>query len=139
MNVNSDLQQRITRYEGPAMSRKFPQFKLYKGDGSYSFAPNGSLFWDGSLKTNFGSQYSLAVVYPKNYPHGEILAFVKELMNISTPHRYRDGYLCLYSNNHGGGGEGYAIETTAVAIVAWAAAWLNAYEVWKRTQEWPGK
>ena len=103
--MNADFQKRLMS-ESDLMGRRFPQFALFQGDGSYSFAPRGSVFWGGTLKTNFDTEYSLAVVYPPNYPHGQIKAFIRELMNISTPHKYMDGHLCLYSNDHGGGGEG---------------------------------
>jgi hypothetical protein len=103
------------------------------------FARNGELFWGGSLTTNFGTQYSVAIVYPQNYPHGQIKAFIKELLQVPTKHKYQDGHLCLYSNDHNGGGEGIGAETTASTIVGWAAAWLNAYELDKRTGKWPGR
>jgi len=137
--MNEALRERLSRYEIAEMGRKFPQFKLFSGDGKLNFVPRGAAFWGGRLKTNFGTEYSLAVVYPVNYPNGQIKAFISELMNTPTPHKYVDGHLCLYSNDHGGGGEGIGQETTAVTIVAWAAAWLNAWEVFQRTGNWPGK
>jgi hypothetical protein len=70
------------------------------------YASGGQLFWGGKLRTNFGTRYNLAVVYPLNWPVGDIWAYVPELLNRSTPHKYADGHLCLYSNDHGGGGEG---------------------------------
>lgn len=140
--MNRDFQNRISNFEGPMMSRKFPQFKLFRGDGSRSFTPSGCTYWGGKLTTNFDSSYSVAVVYPPNYPAaGEIRAYVAELAKHDDyiPHMYTDGHLCLYSNDHGGGGEGVGSETTAVTVVAWAAAWLNAYEVYKRSGSWPEK
>ncbi len=134
--MNAEAVKRINKFEIPAMKKIFPQFNLCEGDGSFDFTPRGSLFWGGMLKTNFDTEYSVAVVYPDNYPHGQIHAFVKELIGVSTPHRYVDGHLCLYSNDHGGGGDGTGRETTAVTIVAWTATWLNAYEVYKRTGSW---
>jgi hypothetical protein len=137
--MNSELKKRIVDYEVPAMQKNFPQFKLFHGNAGLLFAPNGEIFWGGRLKTNFGTEYSVAVVYPPNYPHGQLRAFVNELMTVSTPHKYMDGHLCLYSNDHGGGGEGIGSETTASTIVAWTAAWLNAWEVFQRNGVWPGR
>ena len=136
--MNPDFQKRLMN-ESSLMERRFPQFAFFQGDGSYSFAPRGTFFWGGTLTTNFGTEYSLAVVYPPNYPHGQIKAYVNELRGVSTPHKYVDGHLCLYSNDHGGGGEGVGDETTAATITAWAAAWLNAWEVYKRSGTWPGR
>ena len=141
--MNEELKQRITNFEAPSMQKKFPQFKLFKGDNDLVFAANGEFFWGGQLRTNFDTEYSVAVVYPRNYPHGYIKAFVRELMDVTTPHKFVDGHLCLYSNDedHGGVGEGIGIETTASTIVAWVAAWLNAWEVYQRSGEkiWPGR
>lgn len=137
--MNALLKDRLSRYEIASMQKKFPQFKLFEGDARFRFIPRGAMFWGGRLKTNFGTEYSLAVVYPVNYPNGQIKAFVQELMDVPTPHKYVDGHLCLYSNDHGGAGEGIGSETTAVTIVAWAAAWLNAWEVYRRTKKWPGR
>jgi hypothetical protein len=140
--MNTELKQRIANYEAPSMQKKFPQFKLFQGNSDLAFAENGEFFWGGQLCTNFNTEYSVAVVYPRNYPHGDVKAFVRELMDVPTPHKYVDGRLCLYSNDHGGGGEGIGAETTASTIVAWVAAWLNAWEVYQRSGEkkiWPGR
>jgi hypothetical protein len=137
--MNAELQKRITDYEAVSIKKNFPQFKLFYGNADMPFACSGELFWGGRLTTNFGTEYGVAVVYPKNYPHGQIKAFVTELMEVSTKHKYTDGHLCLYSNDHGGGGEGIGAETTASTVIGWAAAWLNAYEIDKRTGRWPGK
>ena len=137
--VNETLRKRIRDYEAPLMSKKFPQFSLFSGGSGISFAAAGEIFWGGRLTTNFGNEFSVAVVYPISYPHGQVKAFVKELMAVSTPHKYNDGHLCLYSNDHGGGGEGIGSETTAATMVGWTAAWLNAWEIYQRKQAWPGR
>lgn len=138
--MNERLKERLESFEIKGMRRCFPQFKLFTGDGSYRFAPNGAVYWGGMLRTNNDKEYSVAVVYPVNWPDGQIRAYVRELMDVSTPHKYNDGHLCLYSNDHGGGGEGYVSgETTAATIVAWTAAWLNAYEVYQSKGVWPGR
>ena len=79
--MNEALRERLSRYEIAEMGRRFPQFKLFSGDGKLNFVPRGAAFWGGRLKTNFGTEYSLAVVYPVNYPNGQIKAFISELMN----------------------------------------------------------
>lgn len=137
--MNKDLQKRLVKYVFRAMQQKFPQFKLFEGDGQLRYIPRGAAFWGGQLKNNFGVEYSVAIVYPLNFPQGQIKAYVTELMGVSTPHKYVDGHLCLYSNDHGGEGEGTGAETTAVTVVAWAAAWLNAWGVYQHTGTWPGK
>lgn len=129
---------RLQEVEAKLMSRKFPEFKLYAAGKETSFLQEGTLFWGGRLTSNFGTVYSVAVAYPENFPYGQIKAYVVDLLHVETPHKYRDGHLCLYSNDHGGGGEGFGTETTAVTVVGWTAAWINAYEVHRRTGRWPG-
>lgn len=136
---NKVLYERIRTQEAPLMGRKFPQFALFRGGPSIPFAKGGELFWGGKLTTNFHNAFSVAAVYPANYPHGQIKVFVRELMDVKTPHKYIDGHLCLYSNDHGGGGEGLGTETTAAALLGWSAAWLNAWEVYRRSGVWPGR
>lgn len=123
------------------MEKKHPQFRLMEGDKRYPFAGKGTLFWAGRLRTNFGNTFNVAVVYPTNYPYGEIKAYVMEFMAQKSPkHMYQDGHLCLYSNNHDGGkSQGIGMETTAPTVIAWTAAWLNAWEVHSRTGIWPGR
>lgn len=141
--MNKALLNKIARFEEKDMARSFPQFRLYRGDGRFDFAPDSNtLYWGGELKTNYGNIFNATIVYPPNYPHaGQIKAYIIELLNSDEQvmHMYVDGHLCLYSNDHGGGGEGVSKETTATTIVAWTAAWLNAWEVYRRTGIWPGR
>ncbi|GHS92370.1 hypothetical protein FACS1894187_13570 [Synergistales bacterium] len=138
--MNATAKERITNYEAPAMNRKFPQFKLFRIGPEHSFAPDGEMFWGGYLKTNFGTEYGAAIVYPRNYPNDRIRAYIPELKgHVNSRHMYVDGHLCLYSNDHSGAGEGVGDETTATTVTAWTAAWLNAWEVYQRTGRWPGK
>lgn len=130
---------RLHKIETIIMKRKFPQFALYKSKEKKEYVRIDDIYWGGKLTTNFGNTYSVAIVYPQNFPYGEIRAFIPQLFKTPTPHKYTDGHLCLYSNDHGGGGEGIGRETTAATIVGWTAAWLNAWEVYKRTQKWPGR
>ena len=132
-------QHRLNRIEKVIMNRKFPQFTLLQNSGGKKYMNKGDIFWGGKLRTNFGTVYSVAIAYPANFPYGQIKAFIPELLDTPTPHKYVDGHLCLYSNDHGGGGEGFGKETTAATIVSWTAAWLNAWEVYKQTKKWPGK
>jgi len=52
-------------------------------------------------------------------------------------HRYSDGHLCLYSNDHGGKGQGFGPSMSVTSYVAWSAGWLHAYEIYKMTGTWP--
>jgi hypothetical protein len=130
---------RLEDIELVIMRKRFPQFRLFRGEGKLPFAPPGALYWAGVLTTNFGTSYQAAITYPPNFPYGQIKSYIPELLRSKTPHKYHDGHLCLYSNDHGGPGQGIGKETTAAAIVGWTAAWLNAWEVYKRSGAWPGR
>ena len=90
-----------------------------------------------NLKTISGNIYKVVLTYPDFYPGGEIKAFVISPEINHHNHRYGDGRLCLYSNDHGGRGQGYGKGMTAASYIAWTAAWLHAYEISTKTGQWP--
>ena len=55
----------------------------------------------------------------------------------TSHHRYGGGDLCLYSNDHGGNGQGAGKGMTAVSYVGWTAAWLHAHEIYLVKGSWP--
>jgi hypothetical protein len=124
------------------MKQKFPQFqlgtaienKIIKGS---VVVKNGQKYWYGILKTCAGNIYTSLIVYPDHYPGQEIRSFIIEPLISSVSHRYGDGRLCLYSNDHGGRGQGHGKGMTAVSYVGWTAAWLHAYEIFNKTGKWP--
>ena len=127
--------------ETRAMQQRFPDFNLRRAREpfrrhSWEIAAQDELFWIGRLKTYSGACYQAAIVYPKDYPFGEIRAYILQPYIPATEHRFKDGHLCLY--DHEGAGEGFdGDSSTAVTIVAWTAAWLHAYEIWRSTGKWP--
>ena len=124
------------------MNKKFPQFqigeafdnKIYRG---WTIARKGQLFWKGDLRTNAGNTYTVVITYPDHYPGMEIYTFIIEPYLTGTNHRYGDGHLCLYSNDHGGRGQGKGKGMTAISYVGWTAAWLHAYEIYQKNGTWP--
>ena len=93
------------------MSEKFPQFQLGKATAARSYhgwrvVKESQLFWIGNLKTVSGNIYTPVITYPDHYPGMEIRTFIIEPHISSTNHRCRAGSLCLYSNDHGGNGQG---------------------------------
>lgn len=127
--------------ESRAMRGSFPIFELRRAQEplrqhGWLVAEAGGMFWTGSLTTHSRRSYLIAVVYPKDYPFGEIKAYVLEPYLPTTEHRFKDGHLCLY--DHDGKGGGFESEkSTAVTVIAWTAAWLHAYEIWQKTGKWP--
>ncbi len=109
------------------MRQKFPQFKLGQAEdehivNNWKVVSIGQKYWMGQLKTVAGNIYTVLLAYPNYYPGGEIRAYIV-LPHISHGnHRYGDGHLCLYSNDHGGKGQGAGPGMTAVSYVAWVSA-----------------
>ena len=124
------------------IEQKFPQFQLgeamdNKDYHGWPVAMMGQRYWFGKLRTVSGNKYSVLIVYPFHYPSGEIKTYIIDPYITSTDHRYGDGHLCLYSNGHGGRGQGAGRSMTAVSYIAWVGAWIHAYEIFDKTGKWP--
>jgi hypothetical protein len=132
--------QRITRDTDYA-TKKFPQFKLYRAGNEvlingWKVARSGMYYLAGKLTTRSKNVYTVAISFPENFPFGDINSFVVDPVIYSTEHRYSDGHLCLYGHN-GKGDIQVQGQTSAASIIAWTAAWLHAYEIWKKNNQWP--
>lgn len=126
-----------------ALAARFPQFKLYRANrdvasGKWKIAASGEYYFLGNLKTLGSNIYTVAIAIPRNYPFGEVKAFVIDPCISVTEHRFNDGHLCLYGGHGGESGQKYESGRTGpVTVIAWTAAWLHAYECWKKTGKWP--
>lgn len=141
--MRHDQAQRF-KFEEDLMSRKFPQFQLARGNGSVPFIPQWRPYWIGELTTREDNVYTAVIVYPENYPynsdfHSYVLELVGRPFDQLPRHIYKNYSLCLYSNDHGGRGDGISRESTAVTVVGWVAAWLHGYEFFTKTGTWPGE
>ena len=124
------------------MSQKFPQFRLGEAEKDLAIhgctmVRKGEKYWLGKLRTNTGIIYTVLLVYPSYFPGGEIRCFVVSPLIKHNNHRYGDGRLCLYSNDHGGNGDGTGPGMTAVSYTAWVATWLHAHEIYEMKGTWP--
>jgi hypothetical protein len=106
------------------MRERFPQFVLKKD--------SEGLFWEGILRTNLGTHYSVVIEYPKNYPYVHPVSRVLHpAIRRNSPHRYPNGSLCVYPENWD-----YK-RCTATAAIPLVAGWLAMYEIWLKTgQPW---
>jgi len=113
--------------EKEAIEERFPQFQLRK----YS---TGDLFWFGNITTRNGNDYTIEVRYPESYPYKPPKVFPVDPEISEAKHMYKDGSLCLFYPDD----QSFTPNNTAATVIAWAAAWLHAYEVWKKAGRWPG-
>ncbi|NUM36370.1 MAG: hypothetical protein HUU50_17660 [Candidatus Brocadiae bacterium] len=127
--------------ESRAVREYFPSFEMRKASkpfqkNGWNIAQPGEMFWTGTVRTHSGTEYMIAVVYPRDYPFSEIKSYVLSPYIPASEHRFQDGHLCLY--DHDGKGQGYEHgKSTAVTMIAWTAAWLHSYEIWRSTGKWP--
>ncbi|MBS7250423.1 MAG: hypothetical protein KIH08_07510 [Candidatus Freyarchaeota archaeon] len=118
-----------------AVKERYPQFELLKLE-------DGNLSWRGWLQTSrmadtFGKLYNVLIVYPSSFPSQPPSSYVAEISGKeSTPHQFPDGKLCLFDPDDP---KQWTPKSTAVVIITWTAAWLHAYEAWKKTGSWPGR
>lgn len=112
------------------MQTDFPTFNYSRS--------NNIPTWIGSLQPNTTSPiYIVKIVY-----HCTGQCSKPPVVNIEspkicpdTPHRYRDGSLCLYFPTDGDWSPDRFISRT---IVPWTALWLAFYEIWLDTNHWYG-
>ena len=112
------------------MQRDFPRFR-------YSRRGNVPT-WDGPLQpTETSPVYTVEIVYRSAGWHSKSprVWVTSPEIRPNAPHRYSDGFLCLYFSREGSWTPGKFISQT---IVPWAALWLAFYEIWLNTDHWYG-
>lgn len=121
--------------EQRAVRERFPQFELRR-DGE-------QLVWVGTLETNCGNTYELALYYPHNFPNQAPKVYpIKPAITVwkdqatgALKHQFNDGSLCLFHPND----RTFEPNTTAATLLAISAYWLFAYETWRETGAWVGQ
>jgi len=104
------------RWETHAVQERYDNFTLTMGRP-------GDIAWDGYLTTNRGNTYRVAVIYPEHYPFIAPSAFLLS-PRLQSQHLSKDGKMCLMTIDD----NVWRTNSTAVVIIALAAAWLFAYE-----------
>jgi hypothetical protein len=92
---------------------------------------NGEFRWVERLVSAGGQRYTLAIVYPPQFPYERPKAFIVEPAIPSAPHRLGDGSLCLFDNP-------WATDTKCTALVVRnrAVTWMLVFEAWRKTGDW---
>ena len=102
------------------MRERFPGFRLVE-------APDGALRWVGVLTPTPQSEFAVSLTYPADYPYREPkLRVERPALVHGAPHVYNDGSLCIHSRGWD------PSRGTAVSEIPLIAAWLVAYELWRR-------
>lgn len=115
--------------------RRFPGFRKRRTDEG----PLGWLGWIESSVEN-GDRYLARVLYPGRFPDEPPLVFIDEpALDPAAPHLLSGGRPCLYLPSQGPRNGYDPARTTAATLVAWTVLWVNAYEIWRATGNWPGR
>ena len=93
---------------------------------------DGGVFVKAALQTAVGNAYIASISFP-NYPYQMPRVSIIKPMLQASPHRYTDGNICfLHPNMWNPGCHNLTF------VLARVAKWLNKYEVWRMTGNWPG-
>jgi prevent-host-death family protein len=79
-----------------------------------------------------GSSVELKIVLPHGYPSTCPRVYANPV-NESTPHRWSDGALCLYGVMSGWNPGRH----TTLSTLNLARQWLQRYDIWKESGQWP--
>lgn len=122
--------------EKKAVETRFPEFQLVR-DGN-------QLVWVGTLMSNRGKSYEIAIYYPDDfpasaprvYPINPRITSWKNQQEGLLQHQWNDGSLCLYYPDD----RTFHANSTAATVIAIAAAWFFSYESWVDSGRtaWPG-
>lgn len=109
-----------------AMKKLYPSFKSKEKEGGVVFT--GDLF----IKSEFPI-YNVSIEYRGDLSPRVTINSPDIVTN--APHRYKEGYLCLYhpQNYHWN-----KRKLVATDIIGWTAAWAYFYECWLQYGEWFG-
>jgi hypothetical protein len=124
--------------EKEAMKR-FPGFRLVEATLEVSGVLIG---WRGWIKSSLedGDNYLVRVIYPAGFPDQPPVVLIAEPEFLGpVPHLLDGNRPCLYRPTEGPRNGYDPARTTAATLIAWTALWINAYETWRATGNWPGK
>lgn len=94
----------------------------------------GTVFVMAALQTTSGHIYTLSVSFPESYPNTMPSVYIrKPTLASGSPHVYREGNICYLHPSMWNPGQ-----HNLTFVLARAAKWLNKYDVWQRTRNWPG-
>ena len=109
------------------MRQAFPQFVPTLSRG-------GGIMWNGTLQPTAESPlYHITIAHP--FDRNPAVRVAKPAIRPASPHRYRDGSLCLYWPREW---RWSPRESLADTLVPWTVFWLYYYEIWLVTEQWLG-
>jgi len=116
----------LLRRERQTVGRHYPNLSMHN-------AGDGSLYWQGMVKTWTGNEYEVRLSYPSNFPYSPLRAYVVNPKIEESPHTYPDGQLELFAKDE----KYWEPHTTAATVASWVSLWLHCYEVWIEMGHWP--
>ncbi|MEX2206654.1 MAG: hypothetical protein WEF50_10550 [Myxococcota bacterium] len=114
------------RQEIAAAQRQFPTVESHA-------TSEGRPFVLAALQTTLGGVYTLEINFSDLYPNEMPSVYIRKPALATSPHRYREGNICFQHPSTWNPGL-----HDVKHVMARAAKWLNKYEVWLQTRNWPG-
>lgn len=93
---------------------------------------SGGVFVKTAMQTSAGNTYIGSIRFP-NYPSVMPKVFITKPTLQVNSHVYKDGHICYLHPNMWNPGR-----HDLTFVLARVAKWLNKYEVWRETGQWPG-
>jgi prevent-host-death family protein len=84
------------------------------------------------LKLADDTPLELSIVLPHGYPHSCPRVYADTISD-NSPHRWKDGALCLYGVMSGWNPGKHTVFSTLTL----AKRWLRHYDAWRKTGQWP--
>ena len=96
-------------------------------------AVDGRLYVLTALQTTQSQVYTLSISFPDLYPYQMPTVHVRKPALRPSPHRYREGNICYLHPRMWNPGL-----HTLTFVIGRTAKWLAKYEVYLRSERWPG-
>jgi hypothetical protein len=110
--------------EQALLKTHFPEFQLVRERSAQNYVAQGVL----STHVNL---YAVRVRAPLNYPY-VMPDIIPVAWKATGPHTYSSGNLCVMQADQ------WRNSYSLALLVAKAAIWVNKYELYQETGEWPG-
>jgi len=119
------LRPRMT-VEQEKVNTHFPGFSFYATQGRLTSIK-------GYLRTSYGGSYYVSIQIPPSYPYeGPTVLLPYETIDSGVHHKFSSHEPCLMKADQ------WSSSLSIAFIIAKTAIWVNKYDSWKRTGQWPG-
>ena len=108
--------------------------KMMNGTNAIPYSEHNNLIWVEDITNNFGTDFTIKIIVPPDFPFRGPRVFVlePELSPTECKHMYPSGALCLLHPDD------YNTNMSILEFRNLAAAWVTLIEEYAKTGEWGG-